>query len=65
MLCLSQIRYPLLSIKVIRDTRVRRDVAARKMGRLIQVYGVVVLIFLVVLILAGWKLIQNVESMVS
>ena len=58
-------RYPPPSIKVIRDTRIRRDEAARKMGRLIQAYGVVVIIFLVVLILAGWKLIQNVESMVS
>ena len=58
-------RYPPPNVKVIRDVRVRRGVAARRIGRLMQVYSVVVVLLLVSLILAAWFLIQNADRIVS
>ena len=58
-------RYPPPNFKVIKDVRVRHGIAARRIGKLIQAYSVVVVLFLVSLIAASWFLIQNVDQIVS
>jgi len=57
-------RYPPPNIKVTRDIRIRRGIAARRIGRLMQGFGIASLLLLVVLTLVGWTLIQNVDQIV-
>lgn len=56
-------RYPPPKTKVVKDIRIRRGVAARKIGRLLQALGVASLLFLIALIQVGWTLIQQVDQM--
>ena len=56
-------RYPPPKIKVVKDIRIRRGVAARKIGRLMQALGIASLLLLMALILVGWRLIQEVDQM--
>lgn len=56
-------RFPPPKIKVVKDIRIRRGVAARKIGRLMQALGIASLLFLIALILLGWTLIQKVDQM--
>jgi len=58
-------RYPPPNIKVIRDTRIRHDVTARRIGRLMQGFGMITLVFLVAIIMLGWTLIQNVDQLLN
>ena len=56
-------RFPPPKIKVVKDIRIRRGVAARKIGRLMQALGIASLLFLIALNLLGWTLIQKVDQM--
>ena len=58
-------KYPPPNVKVIRDVRIRRGAAASWIGRLMQAYGVVVVLFLVSLIVAAWFLIQSVDQLAA
>jgi hypothetical protein len=56
-------RFPPPKIKVVKDIRIRRGIAARNIGRLMQALGIASLLFLIALILVGWTLIQEVDQM--
>ena len=56
-------RYPPPKTKVIKNIRIRRGVAARKIGHLMQALGIASLLLLIALILVGWTLIQEVDQM--
>ncbi len=58
-------RYPPPNIKVIRDTRIRHGVTARRIGRLMQGFGMITLVFLVGIVMLGWTLIQNVDQLLN
>ena len=58
-------RYPPPDVKVIRDVRVHQGVSARKMGRLIQAFGIVVLLSLAFLIVWAWFLAQSMNQLAA
>ncbi len=59
---LSAERYPPPDIKVIRDTQIRRGEGARRIGKILKGYVVVVLLFVAALIIVGWKIIQAINE---
>jgi len=59
---LSTERYPPPDIKVIKDTQIRRGKAARRIGKLLKGYVVVVLLLMAALIIVGWQIIQTVNE---
>ena len=55
---LSAERYPLLNKKVIKNAQIRRGEAARRIGKILKGYVIVVLLLVATLIIGGWKIIQ-------
>ena len=59
---LSTERYPPPDKKIIRDTRIRRGDAARRIGKFLKVYVAVILLLIAVLIIVGWQIMRTIDG---